>query len=175
VHAAAPFRRSALRLKLEHTGALRRLRAQLRADVTHALENDEARLHRVPSRLKPLRSLCSPNAYGRAQPPPSAAVPDENLLVNELIREYLQFNGLTSTLSVLLSETGAPAVPLDRPELATLVGVVDDAHSVRLPLLYELTERSRLRHAPQPQPHAPPPPLSEPTSEPASSAPSWGN
>jgi hypothetical protein len=33
----------ALRLKLEHTGALRRLRAQLRADVTHALSTDEAR------------------------------------------------------------------------------------------------------------------------------------
>jgi hypothetical protein len=160
--------------------------------------------------------------HAAAQPPPSAAVPDENLLLNELIREYLHFNGLTSTLSVLLSETGAPAIPLDRPELATLVGVVDDAHSVRLcvararaahmgaapglrttmavrvrlllclsiqtcavvrccarPLLYELTERSRLRHAP-PQPHAPPqqpspppPPLSEPASEPASSAPSW--
>lgn len=100
---------------------------------------------------------------------------DENLLIIELIREWLVFNQLSSSNSVFMAETGAPAMPLDRPELATLVGVVDDAQSSQLcvrtsvwavvsdslacvadartlarllrPLLYELVERSRMRHA----------------------------
>jgi lisH domain-containing protein FOPNL len=71
-------------------------------------------------------------------------VPDENLVVNELIREYLLFNRYTSTLSVLLAETGASGtVAIARPELAALTGVVDDVHSRRLPLLYELVEKSK--------------------------------
>ena len=79
-------------------------------------------------------------------------MPDENLLINELLREYLAFNHLarrqmpqvhcrlralmraaqSSTLSVLNAETGASAMPLDRSELATLVGVVDDEQSIQL-------------------------------------------
>jgi hypothetical protein len=59
-------------------------------------------------------------------------VPDENLLIFELVRDFLHYNRLTSTLSVFTSETGAPSLPLDRAELAVLVGVTDDAHSVQL-------------------------------------------
>ena len=61
---------------------------------------------------------------------------DENLLIIELIREWLVFNQLSSSNSVFLAETGAPAMPLDRPELATLVGVVDDAQSSQLCVRY---------------------------------------
>ena len=57
---------------------------------------------------------------------------DENLLIIELIREWLRFNQFTSTHSVFMAETGAPVVPLDRPELSTLVGVADDAQSAQL-------------------------------------------
>ncbi len=75
-------------------------------------------------------------------------MPDENLLINELIREYLVFNNYSSTLSVLLAESGATGTTaLERSELATLTGVVDDAYSVQLPLLYELVERGKT-HAP---------------------------
>ena len=68
----------------------------------------------------------------REQPPPADAVTDENLLIIELIREWLRFNEFTSTHSVFMAETGAPVVPLDRPELSTLVGVTDDAQSAQL-------------------------------------------
>ena len=71
-------------------------------------------------------------------------MPDENLVINELVREYLLFNHYTSTLSVLLAETGASGTTaLTRPELAALTGVVDDVHSRKLPLLYELVEKSK--------------------------------
>jgi lisH domain-containing protein FOPNL len=59
-------------------------------------------------------------------------MPDENLLITELLREYLAFNHMRSTLSVMLAESGAPAVPLDRAELAVLVGVTETAHSAQL-------------------------------------------
>lgn len=47
---------------------------------------------------------------------PAPADPsNENLLINELIREYLIFNGYRETLSVFLPEAGQPAVrPFDR-------------------------------------------------------------
>ena len=83
-------------------------------------------------------------SHSRCQPPPPAGVPDENLVIDELVREYLLFNHYTSTLSVLLVETGASGTTaLTRPELAALTGVVDDVHSRKLPLLYELVEKSK--------------------------------
>lgn len=64
-------------MKLEQSGALRRLRASLRADVALALEPGVAH-------------------------PVDAEPADETLLANELLREYMHFNHLMSTLSVFL-------------------------------------------------------------------------
>jgi len=109
---------SALRQRLESSGSLARLRAALIADVSDALDSEE--------------------------PPPAAAVPDENLVINELLREYLAFNHYSSTLSTLVAESGARgASPLERTELAQLVGVVEDRHTRQLPLLYTLVEQRR--------------------------------
>ena len=38
----------------------------------------------------------------------------ENLIINELIREYLDYNQYKHTLSVLLPETGQPAERIER-------------------------------------------------------------
>ena len=43
---------------------------------------------------------------------------NENLLINELIREYLEFNNYKHTLSVFLPETGQPAEPMRRQFLS---------------------------------------------------------
>ena len=59
-------------------------------------------------------------------------VPDENLLINELIREYLAFNKYRNTLSVLITEAGQPAMPLDRDFLADRTGAVEDGNSRQL-------------------------------------------
>ena len=101
-----------------------------------------------------VHSICVSHASS-TQPPPPAAVPDENLTINELVREYLVFNHYTASLSVLLAETGATGTTaLTRGELAMLTGVVDDAHSRRVPLLYELVEKSKAtRHGTGPDRH----------------------
>ncbi len=37
--------------------------------------------------------------------------PDENVLINELIREYLEYNGYYNSASVFITESGQPVDP----------------------------------------------------------------
>ncbi|XP_068886144.1 centrosomal protein 20 isoform X4 [Aphelocoma coerulescens] len=105
---------------LEKRGALAQIRARIRAEVFNALDD---------------------------QSEPRPTLSRENLLINELIREYLQYNKYKYTASVLTAvlrisgiffpESGQPEVPLDREFLAKELNIVEDASgkSVR-PLLY---------------------------------------
>ena len=97
---------AALRENLEGRGTLRKIRAELRAEIFQALDDKQ----------------------GVQQP----ALSDENLIINELVREYLTFNKYRNTLSVLMTEAGQPAVPLDRAFLADRSGAVEDGSSVQL-------------------------------------------
>ncbi|XP_014679083.1 PREDICTED: lisH domain-containing protein FOPNL-like isoform X2 [Priapulus caudatus] len=69
-----------------------------------------------------------------SRPPPRLT--DENLLINELIREYLLFNNYRYTESVLVSESGLPEMPLDRELLTKTLNVTQSGASSRVPLLY---------------------------------------
>ena len=58
------------------------------------------------------------------QPPP--APPRETVVLNELFRDYLRFNGYSHTLSVFLAETSQPKDPvLDRAFLQRELGVTE--------------------------------------------------
>ena len=59
---------------LENRGVLNQIKARIRAEVFNALDD-------------------------HTEPPPSLS--NENMLINELIREYLQFNNYKYTASVL--------------------------------------------------------------------------
>jgi len=53
------------------------------------------------------------------------------------VREYLEYNGYSHALSVFVAEAGQPASPpFDRRFLSEQLGVVEDANSRRVPLLY---------------------------------------
>ncbi|XP_006637377.2 centrosomal protein 20 isoform X2 [Lepisosteus oculatus] len=101
----------ALKETLESRGVLGQLKARIRAEVFNALDDQN-----------------------EARPPLS----HENLLVNELIREYLDFNKYRYTASVLTVESGQPELPLDRQFLANELNVVEDASARSVPLLYSL-------------------------------------
>ena len=59
-----------------------------------------------------------------SQPPPKP--PRETILLNELFRDYLRFNGYAATLSVFLAETAQPPEPaLDRKFLAKEIGITE--------------------------------------------------
>uniref|UniRef100_A0A3Q2QS26 Centrosomal protein 20 n=1 Tax=Fundulus heteroclitus TaxID=8078 RepID=A0A3Q2QS26_FUNHE len=103
--------KNAVRETLESHGVLGQLRARIRAEVFSAL--DERRDAR-PSLSR------------------------ENLLINELIREYLEFNKYRNAASVLTAESGQPEIPLDRQFLATELRVSEDTSSKSVPLLYGL-------------------------------------
>jgi lisH domain-containing protein FOPNL len=115
--------KSALRETLDRRGILGTMRANLQAEIFTAIDSqDDAR---------PVLSY-------------------ENMLMNELIREYLEFNQYKHSLSVFLSESGQPAERLRRQHLSQqlqlppLQTAGDGASnpSRDMPLLYALLEPS---------------------------------
>ena len=82
----------------------------------------------------------------------STPVCRENLIINELIREYLQFNGLENTLSVFVPETGQSADPMNREFLAHNLGV---SPKDQMPLMNNLVRKWRNSEAPSHPPTGP--------------------
>ncbi|NP_001006170.1 centrosomal protein 20 [Gallus gallus] len=101
--------KAVLKDTLEKRGALRQIKARIRAEVFNALDDQS----------EPRPPLCH-----------------ENLLINELIREYLEFNKYKYSASVLTAEAGQPEVPLDRQFLVKELNIVEDANGKSVPLLY---------------------------------------
>ncbi|XP_053133020.1 centrosomal protein 20 isoform X2 [Hemicordylus capensis] len=100
---------SLLKDTLEKRGALGQIKARIRAEVFNALDD-------------------------QSEPRPSLS--HENLLINELIREYLVFNKYKYAASVLTAESGQPEVPLDRDFLVNELNILEDPKSQSVPLLY---------------------------------------
>ncbi|KAM9372766.1 centrosomal protein 20 isoform 2-T2 [Phaethornis superciliosus] len=101
--------KAVLRDTLEKRGALGEIKAWIRAEVFKALHD---------------------------QSEPRPPLSHENFLINELFREYLEYNNYKYTASVLTAESGHPEVPLDREFLARELNIVEDANGKSVPLLY---------------------------------------
>ncbi|XP_065500924.1 centrosomal protein 20 isoform X3 [Caloenas nicobarica] len=108
--AAVAELKAVLKDTLEKRGALGEIKARIRAEIFNALDD---------------------------QSEPRPQLSHENLLINELIREYLEYNKYKYAASVLIAESGQPEQPLDRQFLARELNVIEDVNgkSVR-PLLY---------------------------------------
>ncbi|EGD78193.1 LisH domain-containing protein C16orf63 [Salpingoeca rosetta] len=109
--------RRTLKLRLQSAGVLDRLKAQFRAEVYNTLTRDHL-------------EAVAPN------------LPPENYLINELIREYLEFNGYNNTHAVLVAESRQPTERLTRQHMADQVGVSETAQTQQLPLLYSMARTS---------------------------------
>ncbi|XP_075624223.1 centrosomal protein 20 isoform X2 [Balearica regulorum gibbericeps] len=101
--------KAVLKDTLEKRGVLGQIKARIRAEVFNALDD---------------------------QSEPRPPLSHENLLINELIREYLEYNKYKYAASVLTAESGQPAVPLDRQFLAKELNIAEDANGKSVPLLY---------------------------------------
>ena len=77
--------KNVLRETLEQKGTMNKIKAEIRAEIFTALDADA-------TKGKP-------------------ALPQENVLINELIREYLEYNRYYSSASVLVTESGQPVDP----------------------------------------------------------------
>ncbi|CAD7933450.1 unnamed protein product [Amoebophrya sp. A25] len=88
-------------------------------------------------------------------------IPTPNLIINELIREYLEYNQNFHTLSVFLAESGHPETRVfDRRFIADELKVGDVTNNAdarggsnqsRLPLLYALTQKKTSSSADSPE------------------------
>ena len=117
--------KNVLRETLEQKGALQKIKAEIRAEIFTAMDAD--------------------NTKGKPQAPP------ENVLINEMIREYLEFNGYYNSASVFITESGQPVdPPFDRNYIERKLQIqsnVAASASVQsqmtkgqqVPLLYEIT------------------------------------
>ena len=64
--------------------------------------------------------------------------PQANFIINELIREYLEWNGLTETSQVLTLESGQPKTPVARADLEKTLKVQTGPNARQIPLLYSI-------------------------------------
>ncbi|KAM8934200.1 centrosomal protein 20 [Pelodytes ibericus] len=101
--------KAVLKDTLEKRGVIGQLKASVRAEVFEALDD---------------------------QSEPRPPLSRENLLINEMIREYLEYNKYKYTASVLNAETGLSEIPLDRQFLARELNIVEDSKSQSVPILY---------------------------------------
>ncbi|XP_054712527.1 centrosomal protein 20-like [Uloborus diversus] len=103
--------KDALKEALSKSGVLAEIRARIRAEVFNVLQ-DDADL-----------------------PPPLS---NDNLIINELIREYLIYNGYFHTESVLTTESGQPQIQMARGILEEHLNVKQLKENAHIPLLYGL-------------------------------------
>ena len=106
--------------------------AELKDAVVSAL-TDSGRIEQINAEIRQeIFSLITQDCEKPAQ----NEITQENFVINELIREYLQFNGYSNSLSIFLRETNQPDEPMDRNFLSQAVNV--DPHS-QIPILYTMT------------------------------------
>lgn len=96
---------------LEEKGVLEEVKAKLRKEIVQSLKD--------PAHEKPVLSA-------------------DNYLINELIREYLDWNRYEHASDLLVAESGQPKMKLERRELETQLKVESGPKSMQVPLLYSL-------------------------------------
>jgi len=99
---------SALLQTLAAKGSLGQMKARIRSEIFSALDQQDDAPNRAP-------------------------LSNTNLLLNELIREYLAFNQYRYTLNVFLPEANQPEVPpFDRAFISKELHVQENQHSVQM-------------------------------------------
>ncbi|ETW08235.1 hypothetical protein H310_00875 [Aphanomyces invadans] len=103
--------KDALKDTLEARGSMGQIRARIRAEIFQALDEGA----------------------------PKAKLSNENLIINELIREYMEYNGYRHALSVFVPESGQPVEkPFHRRFLAHELNITEDPRYAQVPLLYSI-------------------------------------
>ena len=114
--------KEALKETLEERGELNKIRAMMRAAIFESIETDDK---------------------------PKPKLSDENLIINELIREYLKYiynnitydryNNYLHSTSVFIAESGQPVdSPFERNFIAKELNIKEDNTSKKVPLLYSI-------------------------------------
>ena len=103
--------KNALKETLEQKGVLNEIRARMRQSIFEAIESDDK---------------------------PQPKLSNENLIINALIKEYLDYNNYLHTSSVFQAESGQPKDKLDRNFIASQLNISETNQSQKVPLLYSI-------------------------------------
>ena len=103
---------------LEEKGTLGKIQCQIRSEIVSALKTD------------PAEKDTSSGGGGD--------ISADNFLINELLREYLDWNGYSHARDVLRAESGQPRLGLDRKELERNLGLECGPNAGKVPLLYSV-------------------------------------
>ena len=103
--------KNALKETLEQKGVLNEIRAKMRQSIFEAIESDDK---------------------------PQPKLSNENLIINTLIKEYLDYNNYLHTSSVFQAESGQPKDKLDRNFIASQLNISETNQSQKVPLLYSI-------------------------------------
>ncbi|EPY28108.1 lisH domain-containing protein C16orf63 [Strigomonas culicis] len=122
--------KSAMRESLEANGTIDQVKAELRAAIFQSLAETTT--------TDPTNNHLNSSSASQITPP----VPPENMIINELIREYLAFNGLEHSLAVFQLESRTPGQPVPRAVLTHELNLLGAPAGV--PLLYAMLHEARL-------------------------------
>ena len=103
--------KNALKETLEQKGVLNQIRGIMRQSIFEAIQSDD----------NPQKNLSN-----------------DDLIINELIKEYLSYNNYLHSLSVFQVETGQPKNKLNREFIAHELNIIESNSSRQLPLLYTI-------------------------------------
>ena len=100
---------------LKENGFLDKMSAEVRTEILRILKGDKVSNPKLPIDLS-----------------------TDNFVINELIKEYLQWNQYNQTHEVLSLETGQPRQRISRKELENTLNLTCGENAAKIPLLYAL-------------------------------------
>ena len=103
--------KNALKETLEQRGVLNQIKAIMRQEIYESIENDDN---------------------------PKPQLTKENLIINELIKEYLDYNNLLHSSSVFQSESGQPKDTFNRDTISKELNIIESEPNKQKPLLYSI-------------------------------------
>ena len=105
---------------LKENGFLDKMRADVRKEILDVLKGERYRHHQ-----------------------PSNELSADNFVINELIKEYLEWNNYNQTSDVLSLESGQPKQRVSRGELESTMNIRCGENSSKIPLLYSALSNIR--------------------------------
>ena len=107
--------KSSLKESLINKGILNEIKAHMRQEIYNILDNDNDNdINQKPKLTK------------------------ENIIINELIKEYFIFNGYTFSSNVLQSEVGQTNNNLNRDNIIKELNIIENGNNKNRPLLYTI-------------------------------------
>ena len=107
--------KSSLKESLINKGLLNEIKANMRQEIYNILDNDNDNdINQKPKLTK------------------------ENIIINELIKEYFNFNGYKFSSNVLQSEVGQTNNNLNRNDIIRELNIIENENNKNKPILYNI-------------------------------------